>query len=75
LRQANELLGRDECRELLTDAEMKGVAACENRDGTPAMPLDLTKCVVHGTGPRKTPAADQITREVQMTRAANDQFR
>ena len=43
LRQANEFLGRDKCRDLLADAEMKGIAAREHHDGTPAMPLDLAE--------------------------------
>src|SRR5713101_5498687 len=73
--QANELLGRDKRRELLADAEMKGIAARENRDRAPPVPLDLAERVAHGTGPRKAPAADKIARQLQMARTADDQLR
>ena len=75
LRQANEFVGRDKGRDLLADAEMKGIAARQNHDGTPAMTLDLGECVADGARPCQTPAPNKIARQFQMARAADHQFR
>ena len=75
LRQADKFLRRHECRNLLADAEMKGIAARQHHDGTPAMPLDLGERIGHRARPRQTPAFDQFTSQFQMARAADHQFR
>src|SRR5438067_527931 len=75
LRQAYELVGGDKCRELLANAEMKGVAARENDDRSPPMSFDLAERIAHGTWPGERPATNKIAREFQMARTADDEFR
>ena len=68
LRQADELLGRHKCRDLLADAEMKGIAARQNHDGAPAMALDLGERVADRARPGEPSAANQA-------RSANSRWR
>src|ERR1700730_9250160 len=75
LRQANELLRREQCRELLADAKVKGVAARQHHDGTPPISPDLAERIAHGTGPCERPATNKIAREFQMPCTADDQLR
>ena len=75
LRQANELFDWDECRELLANAEVKGIAARENRDRAPPVSFDFAERLAHRTGPGKTSATNKVAREFQMARTADDEFR
>src|SRR5258708_38026469 len=54
---------------------MKGIAARQNSDRAPTVPLDLAERVAHGTGPGKMTATDKIAREFQMARTADDELR